>query len=56
MSMLVPLFLSFAAFAGGGDDHTHGPGEGDHGMQVLGVVVIVALAGGVIWFLSNRKK
>ena len=54
--LLITLQTALSAFAGGGNDHSHGPGEGDHGMQVLGVVVIVVLAGGVIWFLSNRKK
>jgi LPXTG-motif cell wall-anchored protein len=53
---VLPLLISFSAIAGGGDDHAHGPGEGDHGMQILGILIIVVLASAVIWFLSKKKK
>jgi hypothetical protein len=43
------------AFAGAGAGHSHG-NEGDQNMQAIGIFVILAFAGFVIWFLSNRTK
>ena len=48
------LYLS-RANAGPGSGHSHGP-EGEQNMQALGILIILALAGGVVWFLYNRKK
>jgi hypothetical protein len=54
-NIVIALLFSVSTLADGGDDHTHAH-EGDHGMQVLGIVIILVLAGGVIWFLSNKNK
>ena len=56
IALLLPFAIHFATFAGGGGDHSHGPAEGGHGNQVVGLFVIAVVAGGVIWFLSNKKK
>ena len=44
------------AFAGEGTGHSHGPGDESTAMQVLGVLVILGIAGLGFWYLSSRKK
>lgn len=54
MAVLLPLFINLQVTASGGDDHTHGP-EGDYGMQILGVIIILAIACAGFYFLSKKK-
>lgn len=56
MKTLIILLYSMSAFAGEGTGHSHGPGDGSTAMQVLGVLVILGIAGAVFWFLSKRNK
>lgn len=56
MKNLIFLFYSLSAFAGEGTGHSHGPGDGSTTMQVLGVLIILGIAGAGFWFLSKGKK
>lgn len=40
--------------AGAGEGHAHGP-MGDTGTQILGVIIIVAIAGLVFWAMNKKK-
>lgn len=50
------LFFSFinSTYAGPGEGHAHGP-MGDSGTQILGVVIIIAIAGIVFWAMNKKK-
>ena len=58
-SETIIVFLSYllaasAAFAGG--EHSHGPsGELEHALPVIGILVGIAIIGG-IFFLASKKK
>lgn len=40
--------------AGAGEGHAHGP-MGDSGTQILGIVIIAAIAGIVFWVMNKKK-
>jgi hypothetical protein len=54
MVKLVNIFLSNVAHASPGTGHSHGA-EGDSGSQVIGIVIIVAIAIAAFYFMSKKK-
>lgn len=57
LNLLSQLLMSASALAGEGSGHTHGTGgETEHLWPVLGVFVVLVIAGVIFHFVSKKKK